>query len=174
MESHHRLASAQKSGWLDDEVELAFARDGDVYDHDDGVRPDSSVEKLAKLKPVFERPYGKVTAGNSSQITDGACWVILASRGGGEEARPDARGPRSWTASGRRSTPRSWASARCCRPPPLLKRQGMALADIDLWELNEAFAAQVLACAGRLGGRRLLPATCWASTARRARSTASG
>ena len=54
-------------------------RDGKVYDHDDGVRPDSTVEKLAKLKPAFERPWGKVTAGNSSQITDGASWVILAS-----------------------------------------------------------------------------------------------
>src|SRR5258705_3117371 len=56
-----------------------FARDGKVYDHDDGVRPDSTVEKLAELKPAFERPWGKVTAGNSSQITDGASWVILAS-----------------------------------------------------------------------------------------------
>src|SRR4030088_2106070 len=46
---------------------------------DDGVRPDSTVEKLAALKPAFERPWGKVTAGNSSQITDGASWVILAS-----------------------------------------------------------------------------------------------
>src|SRR5262249_59112286 len=66
-------------GWLKGEVEIAFSRDGKFYDHDDGVRPDSTPESLAKLKPVFERPWGQVTAGNSSQITDGASWVILAS-----------------------------------------------------------------------------------------------
>ena len=78
-ESHKRLANAQSQGWLKGEVETAFARDGKFYDHDDGVRPDSTPESLAKLKPVFERPWGQVTAGNSSQITDGASWVILAS-----------------------------------------------------------------------------------------------
>ena len=78
-ESQRRLAMAQKEGWLADEVEPLFARDGTVFDHDDGVRPDSTVDSLAKLKPAFERPWGKVTAGNSSQITDGASWVILAS-----------------------------------------------------------------------------------------------
>ena len=78
-ESHKRLAHAQGEGFLKGEVETAFARDGKFYDHDDGVRPDSTPEKLAKLKPVFERPWGQVTAGNSSQITDGASWVILAS-----------------------------------------------------------------------------------------------
>src|SRR5215216_3339266 len=88
-ESHKRLARAQSEGWLKREVETAFDRDGKFYDHDDGVRPDSTPESLAKLKPVFERPWGKVTAGNSSQITDGASWVILAS----EEA--DAKGGRS-------------------------------------------------------------------------------
>ena len=74
-----RLAHAQKEGFLKGEVETAFARDGKFYDHDDGVRPDSTTETLAKLRPVFERPWGQVTAGNSSQITDGASWVILAS-----------------------------------------------------------------------------------------------
>src|ERR1700742_4587336 len=78
-ESHKRLANAQAQGWLKGELETAFARDGKFYDHDDGVRPDSSSETLAKLKPVFERPWGQVTAGNSSQITDGASWTILAS-----------------------------------------------------------------------------------------------
>jgi acetyl-CoA acetyltransferase family protein len=78
-ESQQRLAKAQKEGYLNDEVIPAFAKDGKVYTYDDGVRPDSTVETLAKLRPVFERPWGKVTAGNSSQITDGASWVILAS-----------------------------------------------------------------------------------------------
>jgi len=79
VESQRRLANAQKEGWFKGELEPTFGRDGKLYDHDDGVRPDSSVEKLAELKPAFERPWGKVTAGNSSQITDGASWVILAS-----------------------------------------------------------------------------------------------
>ncbi len=79
MESHHRLAKAQEEGWLDDEVMPAFASDGTVFVRDDGVRPDSDMEGLAKPKPVFEKPHGKVTAGNSSQITDGASWVIVAS-----------------------------------------------------------------------------------------------
>ena len=79
VESHKRLANAQAQGFLKGEVETAFARDGKFYDHDDGVRPDSTPEKLATLKPVFERPWGQVTAGNSSQITDGASWIILAS-----------------------------------------------------------------------------------------------
>lgn len=79
VESHKRLAHAQEQGWLKGEVETAFDRKGNFYDHDDGVRADSSVDKLATLKPVFERPWGQVTAGNSSQITDGASWTVLAS-----------------------------------------------------------------------------------------------
>src|SRR5256885_4978425 len=78
-ESHRRLARAQAEGFLKGEVETAFSRDGKFFDHDDGVRPDSTAETLAKLRPVFERPWGQVTAGNSSQITDGASWIILAS-----------------------------------------------------------------------------------------------
>src|SRR4051794_9885215 len=79
VESHRRLARAQEEGWLENEVEPAFDREGNVYDRDDGVRPDTSLDKLAKLAPAFEKPYGKVTPGNSSQVTDGASWVILAS-----------------------------------------------------------------------------------------------
>ena len=85
VESHHRLARAQKDERLDDEVITAFDRDGQVYDSDDGVRPDTSTEALAKLSPVFEKPYGQVTPGNASQITDGASWVVLASEAAVEE-----------------------------------------------------------------------------------------
>lgn len=145
VESHHRLARAQKSGWLSGEVEPAFARDGTVYDHDDGVRPDSSVEKLATLKPAFERPFGKVTPGNSSQITDGASWVILASE---EAVRKHGLKPRAvildseWAAL----DPSIMGLGPVLASTPLLQRGGLSLRDIELWELNEAFAAQVLAC----------------------------
>ena len=145
VESHHRLATAQRCGWLDGEVELAFDTAGEVYDHDDGVRPDSAMDKLAKLKPVFEKPYGKVTAGNSSQITDGASWVILAS----EEAvkqhglTPLARIVDSeWQAL----DPSIMGLGPVMSSAAILKRQNKTLADIDLWELNEAFAHQVLSC----------------------------
>jgi acetyl-CoA C-acetyltransferase len=144
-ESHHRLGKAQSAGWLSGEVEPAFARDGTVYDHDDGVRPDSSVEKLATLKPAFERPFGKVTPGNSSQITDGASWVILASE---EAVRKHGLKPRAvildseWAAL----DPSIMGLGPVLASTPLLQRAGLQLQDIELWELNEAFAAQVLAC----------------------------
>ncbi|MEO8113110.1 MAG: acetyl-CoA C-acetyltransferase [Phenylobacterium sp.] len=144
-ESHKRLAKAQAEGWLKGELEPAIGRDGRVFDHDDGVRPDSTPETLAKLKPVFERPYGQVTAGNSSQITDGASWVILAS-----EAAVAKHGlkPRAvlvdseWAAL----DPSIMGLGPVVASTPLLQRAGLELKDVDLWELNEAFAAQVLAC----------------------------
>ncbi len=67
-----RLALAQEQGFLKGKSRPRSLRDGKFYDHDNGVRPDSSVEKLSTLKPAFERPWGQVTPGNSSQITDGA------------------------------------------------------------------------------------------------------
>jgi len=135
-ESHQRLANAQKQGFLKGEVETAFSRDGKFYDHDDGVRPDSTPETLAKLKPVFERPWGQVTAGNSSQITDGASWVILASE----------------TAVAKHGlTPKAvildsqWSAL-----DPSIMGLGPVLSaslqDVETWELNEAFATQVLGC----------------------------
>ncbi|TDW61850.1 acetyl-CoA C-acetyltransferase [Novosphingobium sp. PhB55] len=145
VESHKRLAKAQAEGWLKGELEPAFARDGTVHDHDDGVRPDSEPAKLAKLKPVFERPYGKVTAGNSSQITDGACWTILASEAAVERhgLKPRARIVDSqWSAL----DPSIMGLGPVLASTALLKRNELSLDSIDLWELNEAFAAQVLAC----------------------------
>ncbi|MFK4874937.1 acetyl-CoA C-acetyltransferase [Novosphingobium sp. ZW T3_23] len=145
VESHKRLARADAEGWLKGELEPAFARDGTVHDHDDGVRPDSDVAKLAKLNPVFERPYGKVTAGNSSQITDGACWTVLASEAAVERhgLTPRARIVDSqWSAL----DPSIMGLGPVLASTELLKRHNLPLDAIDLWELNEAFAAQVLAC----------------------------
>src|SRR6266852_6172593 len=78
-QSHRRVLAAQKAGHFDREIVTLFDRDGKVYPADDGVREDSTPENLAKLIPVFDRKYGNVTAGNSSQITDGAAWLVLAS-----------------------------------------------------------------------------------------------
>jgi acetyl-CoA C-acetyltransferase len=145
MESHHRLDAAQRDGTLKGEVLPAFGPDGTVYDHDDGVRPDSDLEGLAKPKPVFEKPYGKVTAGNSSQITDGASWVIVAS-----EKAVNAHGLEPLA----EITDSEWAGldpavmglGPVMAATPIAQRHGFGVNDIDLWELNEAFAAQVLAC----------------------------
>ncbi|MCC6781043.1 MAG: acetyl-CoA C-acetyltransferase [Hyphomicrobiales bacterium] len=145
VESHARLAKAQEDGHFKNELEPAFARNGRVYDFDDGVRPDSTVDSLAKLKPAFERPWGKVTAGNSSQITDGASWVILASERAVEKHRltPRARIVDSqWSAL----DPSIMGLGPVLCSTALMRRNRLALADVGLWELNEAFAAQVLAC----------------------------
>jgi len=144
-ESQRRSARAQSEGWFKGELELAFARDGELYDHDDGVRPDSSPDKLAKLKPAFEPPFGKVTAGNSSQITDGATWVVLAS-----EQAVEAHGltPLAEIVDSRWSAldPRVMGLGPVLCSTQLLRAREMTLADVPLWEINEAFAAQVLAC----------------------------
>ena len=143
--SHKRLARAQKEDVFDNEIEPSVSPEGEVFEKDDGVRPDSSVESLAKLEPVFERPFGQVTAGNSSQVTDGACWVILASEEMVEqyELQPLAKIVDSeWTAL----DPEIMGLAPVLSMTRLLQRHGLGREDIGLWELNEAFAAQVLAC----------------------------
>jgi acetyl-CoA C-acetyltransferase len=144
LRSHQRLDSARREGRLG-EVEVIYDHGGSCYDHDDGVRADSSLEKLAGLKPVFDKPYGVVTAGNSAQVTDGAAWLILASQ--------EAVARHGLPVLGR-IVDCQWAGldpARMGLGPvyamaPLLRRHGLGSADIDYWEINEAFAAQVLAC----------------------------
>ena len=144
-ESHRRLAHAQAEGYLKGEVETAFSRDGKFFDHDDGVRPDSTAETLAKLRPVFERPWGQVTAGNSSQITDGASWVILASDAAVAKhgLTPKAAIVDShWAAL----DPSIMGLGPVMSATPLLQRNELTIKDVDTWELNEAFATQVLGC----------------------------
>jgi acetyl-CoA C-acetyltransferase len=144
-ESQQRLAAAQRDGHFAGEIEPAFARDGTVYDHDDGVRPQTTADSLAKLKPAFERPWGKVTPGNSSQITDGASWVILASEDALKEHKLTPKAvilDSEWAAL----DPSVMGLGPVYCSTPILKRHQLALNDIELWELNEAFAAQVLGC----------------------------
>jgi acetyl-CoA C-acetyltransferase len=144
-ESQNRLARAQLAGTFKDEIEPAFARDGTLFDHDDGVRPDSNADSLAKLKPAFERPWGKVTPGNSSQITDGASWVILASE---DAVKKHNLKPKAVIVDSEWSAldPSVMGLGPVYCSTALMKRHQLSLGDIDLWELNEAFAAQVLGC----------------------------
>ena len=109
------------------------------------MRKDSTAENLAKLRPFFDRKYGKVTAGNSSQITDGAAWLVLAT----EEAvkrhglKPLGRIVDSQWAG---LDPAQMGLGPVHAATPILERHGLKLNDLDAWEINEAFAAQVLAC----------------------------
>src|ERR1700732_4060811 len=144
-ESHKRLAHAQAQGFLKGEVGPASPRDGKFYDHDDGVRPDSSPETLSKLKPVFERPWGQVTAGNSSQITDGASWPILASE---DAVARHGLKPKAVIVDSQWSAldPSIMGLGPVLSSTELLKRNRLTLGDVETWELNEAFATQVLVC----------------------------
>lgn len=154
VQSHQRLAAAYDAGRMRDEVVPVFEA-GTAIVEDDGLRRDSSVERLAKLRPVFDARWGNVTAGNSSQVTDGAAWLILAS----EEAvrrhdlAPIARIVDSEWAG---LDPRQMGLGPVHAATPILRRRGLALDDIDAWEINEAFAAQVLACIAAWAD----PATC--------------
>ena len=142
--SHQRVAAGQDAGHYGEVVPLV-GRDGKVYAADDGVRRDSSMAGLAKLKPFFDRKYGKVTPGNSSQITDGGVWLVLAS----EEAvqrhqlQPIGRIVDSQWAG---LDPAQMGLGPVHAATPILQRHGLGLNDLDAWEINEAFAAQVMGC----------------------------
>jgi acetyl-CoA C-acetyltransferase len=112
---------------------------------DNGLRRDSSIERLAKLRPVFDRPYGKVTAGNSAQITDGAAWLILAS----DQAVSDYKLPvlgRLMDVNWAGLDPAQMGLGPVHASTPVLLRNKLSLQEIDYWEINEAFAGQVLGC----------------------------
>ncbi|VAW79711.1 3-ketoacyl-CoA thiolase @ Acetyl-CoA acetyltransferase [hydrothermal vent metagenome] len=142
--SHKRLTKATQEGHLD-EIETLYDGAGKFYDIDDGCRPDSSVEKLAKLRPAFERPFGKVTAANSAQITDGAAWLILASEDAVEKHKLPVLGQicdSQWAAL----DPTQMGLGPVHAMAPILERNNFDSDDIDYWEINEAFATQVQAC----------------------------
>ncbi|MCH9697304.1 MAG: acetyl-CoA C-acetyltransferase [Gammaproteobacteria bacterium] len=144
VQSHQRLAVAHDEGRLS-EIETIYDNNGQYYDHDQGVRRDSSVEHLARLKPVFDRPFGQVTAGNSSQVTDGAALLILASEDAVKRYQLEILGEIvdcEWAAN----DPSEMGLGPVHASALLLQRHNLNLSQIDYWELNEAFAAQVLAC----------------------------
>jgi acetyl-CoA C-acetyltransferase len=142
--SHLRLANAQSEGRLN-EITPLVDTGGACYTHDDGVRPDSSTDKLAKLKPVFDREFGRVTAGNSAQITDGASWVILASGEAVKNHDLPVLG-RIVDVEWAGLDPRQMGLGPVHATAPILRRRRLAMEKVDYWEINEAFATQVLAC----------------------------
>lgn len=144
VQSHLRVIAGQQAGHYGEIVPLVDAK-GNVYTEDDGVRADSSMTGLAKLKPFFDKKYGRITPGNSSQITDGAAWLILASEASVKRWKLQPIGKISdsqWAGL----DPSQMGLGPVHAATPILSRHGWGLNDIDLWEINEAFAAQVLGC----------------------------
>ncbi len=144
LESHRRLAKAQDDKLLG-EIETLYDTRGNVYEQDDGVRRDGDMARMARLKPVFDREFGNVTAGNSAQVTDGAALLILASAEAVEKYKLPVLG---------RIIDCHWAGLEPAQMglgpvhamAPIMQRHGLKIPDIDYWEINEAFSAQVLAC----------------------------
>lgn len=162
LQSQQRTAQAQTAGLFDDEIVPMAVKyrvedkatgqvqilDG-VVDRDDCNRPDTTLESLAGLKPVFAED-GSVTAGNSSQLSDGASMTLVMSL---EKALELGLKPkaffRGFTVAG--CEPDEMGIGPVFSVPKLLKAKGLQVADIDLWELNEAFASQCLYSRNRLG-----------------------
>lgn len=142
--SHHRLADAIDKNILS-EVVPVYDNKGGLYEHDDGLRRDSNVEKLSTLKPYFDKKYGTVTPANSSQVTDGAAMLLLADKETIDKYNLPVLAKIkdiNWAAL----DPRVMGLGPVYASAPLLSRNKLELSDIDYWEINEAFAAQVLGC----------------------------
>jgi len=193
LESHRRAIAAAEAGRFDDElvpVDVPQPKGDPVSVHaDEGPRPDTTAERLARLAPAF-RAGGSVTAGNASQINDGAACLVLANEAGLEHSggEPLARIVSVGTAG---VDPAYMGIGPIPAARQALERAGLSVADLDLVELNEAFAAQVLACARELelpletlnvnggaialghplgcSGARLLTTLCWELRRRGAR-----
>lgn len=144
LQSHKKAHEALKNGLLN-EIHPLFDWQGNVIENDTGVRGNASLEKLATLKPVFDKPFGLVTAGNSSQITDGAAFLILASEHAVKRYALPVLGrvvDIAWAAL----DPALMGLGPVYAIQQLLSQQHLKISDVDYWEINEAFAAQVLAC----------------------------
>lgn len=143
LRSHQLVMAAQDNHYFD-EVTSIFDAQGHCYDKDTGVRRETTMHKLAGLKPTFDK-FGQVTAGNSSQITDGAAMVILASEKAVEKYQLPVLGrilDVEWAAL----SPAEMGLGPVFATTPILLRNNLTLADIEYWEINEAFAATVLSC----------------------------
>ncbi len=166
--SHMRAAKAIKEGKFDEEIVPVRTRvlrqrpDGTTYEEevefkvDEGVRPDTTIEALSKLPPAFWPPgKGTVTAGNSSQMSDGAaCVLIMSDKKAQELGLKPLAIFRGFAVGG--VDPEVMGIGPTVAVPKLLERTGLKIEDIDLIELNEAFAAQSLACIKILGWKEIM------------------
>jgi acetyl-CoA acyltransferase len=144
-ESQKRAAEATASGFFSEEiVPVPNYATGKMQTTDDGIRADTNLEGLAKLPPVFNKGAGTVTAATSSQVTDGSCMLVLMDP---DEAKRRGIRPLGYISaySSVGVDPSRMGIGPAYAIPKVLKRAGLKLKDIDLVEINEAFAAQVLA-----------------------------
>ena len=157
--SQERAVAAQESGHFDREISPYTKEDGTVVSRDDGPRAESTLEKLAELEPAF-LPGGKVTAGNSCPLNDGAAAVVVLSE---DKARSLGVKPRARIVASAVSgvDPEIMGVGPIEAVRRVLKQAGMTIDDVDVMELNEAFAAQVLPVCRELGvdpfGEKLNP-----------------
>lgn len=144
VQSHKKAAKAWEDGAFEEVCPLMDYKNGKVVIQDDGIRADSSVEKLGKLKPVFEK-YGNITVGNSSQITDGAGALLLVSEHLVEKYNLSPLGKitaQSWTGC----DPKVMGLGPVKSMAQIMLEKNYTCDDIDFFEINEAFAAQVMGC----------------------------
>jgi acetyl-CoA acyltransferase len=152
--SQMKAAAAQESGRLAEEIVAVEIpqrkKDSIIFDRDEFIKPNSSLEVLGKLRPAFKREGGSVTAGNSSGLNDGAAAILVASEQGliDHNLDPIARFVSSAVAG---VEPRIMGIGPVYASEKALKRAGLRLDDMDVIELNEAFAAQSLACTRKMG-----------------------
>ncbi|AHI63996.1 beta-ketothiolase BktB [Burkholderia thailandensis] len=153
LESHRRASHATKSGYFKEQIlpiEIASRKGTVVFDADEHVRHDASLDDFTKLKPVFVKENGTVTAGNASGINDAAAAVVLMERGVAEKrgAKPLARLV-SYAHAG--VDPAYMGIGPVPATKKALERAGITVADLDVIEANEAFAAQACAVSNELG-----------------------
>ena len=148
--SQMRAVAAQESGHFDREIVAVTLPDGGVFTKDDGPRPTTTLEKLAALNPVFDPENGTVTAGNACPLNDGAAAVLVmsAERAASLGLNPRARILASTVAAIR---PEMMGLGPIPAIQALLAQTGMSIDDIDVVEINEAFAAQIVPCRDELG-----------------------
>lgn len=144
--SHRRAAAAQAEERLASQIIAAFPQPSysKAVTHDTGVRPDTSIEALGKLSPVFDRAYGTLTAGNSSPLTDGAAAVILMSENKAKALGYEPLGFLRSYAYAALDPGTQLLQGPAYAAPQALDRAGLKLKDMDLIEMHEAFAAQIL------------------------------
>ena len=145
LNSHKRLAAAFDAGVMNVEVETLYDTKENFFTEDTGLRRDTDLEQLGKLRPVFDRKYGQVTSGNSSQVTDGAAMLLLASEEAVKKHGLSVLGEwmdHEWAGV----DPSQMGLGPVHATAKLLARRQMKMRDLQQMELNEAFAAQVLGC----------------------------
>ena len=149
-ESHRRAAAAWERGDFAAEVFPVTANRGAIISRDEGIRPETTTETLGKLKPSFRAEGGTVTAGNASQLSDGAAALVVASVNSAAKfgAKPLARIV-AYATTG--IAPKDIFLAPVSAVKQVLDRAKLTITDIDLFELNEAFSSQMVACAKELG-----------------------